>query len=74
MIKYVFIKGNFILHECSYTNDATNLYRHYANSKKRFKRFGKTHKLQTKMRKTEPRGKVFKRLLGLQTEKHIVGL
>lgn len=71
MMKYVFIKSRFILHECSYTEDATNLYRKYANSRKHFKRFGKTHKLQIKMRKTEPRGKVFKQLLGLQTEKSI---
>lgn len=67
--KYVSTHYGCILHECSYTEDATNLYKEYSDSRKGFKEFGKTHHLSRKMRKTEPRGNVFRRLVRLKIRK-----
>lgn len=67
-IKYVSTNVGFILRECSYTEDGTNLFKRYAKCK-RSREFGKTHHLYRKMRKTQPRGKVFERLIHLKALK-----
>ena len=69
-IKYVSTNVGFILHECSYTEDGTNLFKRYAKGKRK-REFGKTHHLHRKMRKTQPRGKTFERLIHLKTLKVI---
>lgn len=69
-IKYVSTNVGFILRECSYTEDSTHLFKHYAKCKRK-REFGKTHHLYRKMRKTTPRDKVFGRLIHLKALKVI---
>ena len=69
-IKYVSTNIGFIMHECSYTEDSTNLFKRYVKGKRKHE-FGKTRHLHRKMRKTQPRGEVFQRLIHLKTLKII---
>ncbi len=67
-IKYVSTNIGFILHECSYTEDGTDLFKRYAKAKRK-RELGKPRHLHRKMRKTQPRGKVFERLIHLKALK-----
>lgn len=67
-IKIVSIAGQYVLRETSYTDDSYRLFNRYAMAKRRDIGFGNTRRLRAKMRKTEPRGKVFKRIVRLKVE------
>lgn len=69
-IKYVSIAGQYVLRETAYTDDSYNLYNRYATAKARKRPFKqqKTTKLLRRMRKTEPRGRVLRRLIDLKIE------
>ncbi len=67
-IKIVFHKDGFILRECSYTEDATNLYRKFSIAKAKKSGFGKRDRLFLKISKTLPRGKVWQKLRSIEVE------
>lgn len=67
-VKYVVTVSGFLLRETSYTEEATNIYRKYSAAKKGKTGFGRTDKLLKRMRKTEPRGKVFRRLIKIKAQ------
>lgn len=67
-VKIVFHKDGFILRECSYTEDATNIYRKFSVAKAKKPGFGSRHKLFVKMGKTEPRGNAWRKLRSIEAE------
>lgn len=67
-VKIVFHKDGFILRECSYTEDAANLYRKFSVAKAKKPGFGSRRKLFIKMSKTMPRGRVWQKLRSIETE------